>query len=88
MARAYSEAAKPVVDSAELIPHEKEMQLSFFTDYANMRKWEYLVSGFNSLKIDRKFDENGAQWSVYGPESVVKQLQKKLKDASIAFLVK
>jgi len=88
MARAYSEAAKAVVDSAELIPYEKEMQLSFFTDYANMRKWEYLVSGFNSLKIDRKFDENGAQWSIYGHESVVKQLQEKLKDASITFLVK
>ncbi len=39
MARAYSEAAKVVVDSAKLTPYEKEIQLSFSTDYANMRRW-------------------------------------------------
>ena len=88
MARAYSEAAKAVVDKAELIPYEKEIQLTFFTDYANMRRWEYLISCFNSLKIDRQFDEKGAKWSVCGPESVVMRLQEKLKDASILFLVK
>jgi len=88
MARAYSEAAKAVVDEAELIPYEKEMQLSFFTDYANMRRWEYLLSGFNSLRIDREFDEKGANWSICGSESEIFKLQEKLKELSLPFLVK
>jgi len=88
MARAYSEAAKAVVDEAELIPYEKEMQLTFFTDYANMRRWEYLVSGFNSLKIDREFNQKGANWSICGSESDIFKLQEKLKELSLPFLVK
>jgi len=88
MARAYSESAKAVVDVAELLIYEKEKQISFFTDYGALRKWEYLLSGLNSLKFDREFNENGANWSIYGPESAIFQLQEKLKDASISFLVK
>jgi len=88
MARAYSESAKSVVDSAELIPYEKEIQLSFFTDYANLRKWEYLVSDLNLAKIDREFNEKGAYWTICGNESTILKLQKMLKDARIEFLVK
>jgi len=88
MARAYSEAAKAVVDVAKLSIYEREMQISFFTDYKALRKWEYLVSELNLAKIDRKFNEKGAYWSIYGTESAILKLQKKLNDASISFLVK
>jgi len=88
MARAYSEAAKVVVDVAELLIYEKEKQLSFFTDYGALRKWDYLVSDLNLAKIDREFNEKGAYWSIYGPESTILKLQKLLKDARIEFLVK
>jgi len=47
-----------------------------------------LVSDLNLAKIDREFDEKGAYWTIYGPESTILKLQKLLKDARIEFLVK
>ena len=88
MARAYSDAAKTVIDAAKLSIYEKELQISFFTDYKTLRKWEYLISELNLAKIDRKFNEKGVFWSICGPESDILKLQEKLKDTSISFLVK
>jgi len=87
MARAYGEAAKAVVDVADLLVYEKEATLSFFTDYANMRKWEYITNSYDGLKIDREFDEHGARWSIRAGESLIADLQEALKGERIEFLV-
>jgi uncharacterized YigZ family protein len=87
MVRAYGEAARTVVECAELLPYEKEMTLSFFTDYSSLRKWEYLIGGLDMLHIDRTFDEHGGHWSLRGRESVILDVQRTLKDARIDFSV-
>jgi len=52
-----------------------------------MRRWEYITSSYEGLKIDRAFDEHGARWSIRAGESLIADLQKALKGERIEFLV-
>ncbi len=85
MARAYAEAAKAVIDAAELVPYEKQDAITFFTPYAEVSRWEYLIGQTPGLTADKRFEGDGCRWRVSGPEGSVEALKTKLAKARIDF---
>ncbi len=85
MARAYGEAAKTVIESAELVPYEKEAVVTFFTLYAEVSRWEYLINQIEGLAADKHFENDGCRWRVSGPERSIEALKRRLEQTRPGF---
>ena len=85
MARAYADAAKAVIESAELFPYEKEATVTFFTPYAEVSRWAYLINQIEGLAVDKHFENDGCRWRVSGPERSIEALKRRLEQTRIGF---
>lgn len=85
MARAYGEAAKSVIEIADLLHHEKRVCLAFHIDYSEMGRWEYAIGSIGGFETVRDFDGTGALWKIVGDESAVSKLVTMLDAARVVW---
>ncbi len=85
MVRAYGEAAKAVIESAECFPYEKEATVTFFTPYADVSRWEYLIGQNEGIEIEKEFDEKGCHWKITAPMTTIERLKELLSKRRIEF---
>ncbi len=55
LVRAYGNATNLVIESANLLPYQKELQLSFACAYTDIGRVEYLLAELNIDKLSKEF---------------------------------
>ncbi|MCH9814313.1 MAG: YigZ family protein [Epsilonproteobacteria bacterium] len=65
MVRAYSSAAKAVIQSANLHPYEKRYNISFETPYRQVNRYEHYFNGVNIPYPNREFKVDSIYWSLF-----------------------
>lgn len=71
MARAYALAVKEVLNEANLIPYEKEIEYSFETSYSNVDKTLYRLKQLGLVQCERNFGVDGVKWVIMGSEEKI-----------------
>jgi uncharacterized YigZ family protein len=68
MVRAYSLAAKAVLESAELLEYRKTLTMCFTTDYASVQRVEYLLLQLEISDSQREFLQSSVKWEIVADE--------------------
>ncbi len=71
MARAYALAVKEVLNEANLIPYEKEIEYSFETSYSDIDKTLYRLKQLGLVQYERDFGVDGVGWKIVGSEEKI-----------------
>ncbi|MDD3495166.1 MAG: YigZ family protein [Dysgonamonadaceae bacterium] len=64
MARAYAQAVKDVLDTADIIPYKKQVMHIFETGYSEVDKTLYHLKQLDIVKYDREFGIDGVTWRI------------------------
>jgi len=64
MVRAYSEAAKEVINTATLLPYIKREPFSFTTSYTQINRFEHFLKNKNIPVGNREFLEDKVRWEL------------------------
>ncbi len=75
MVRAYSAAAKAVIDSATLETYEEIQEFRYSAPYAQQRQVEYHLTNCGIKDIQREFKNNSITWILRAGESQLSKLK-------------
>ncbi len=75
MVRAYSAAAKAVIDSATLEIYEEMQKFRFSAPYAQQRQIEYYLTNCGIKDIQREFNSNSITWILRASKSQLSKLK-------------
>jgi putative IMPACT (imprinted ancient) family translation regulator len=64
MARAYAQAVKDVLDTADIIPYKKQVMHTFETRYSEVDKTLYHLKQSDIVKYEREFGVEGVTWRI------------------------
>lgn len=76
MARAYAQAVKDVLNEADLVPYEKQINLTFETAYNDVDKTLYLFRQLGLVTYEREFGVDRVDWHVSGSEEQIMKLKE------------
>jgi len=79
MVRAYTLAAKNLVEQARWQPYHKEVQYPFATSYQQIRQTEYHLEQVGITQVERTFEAEGVRWMVRGSEEQITLLRSLLE---------
>lgn len=71
MARAYSQAVKDVLETAETVPYKKQVTYTFETSYSEVDKTLYKLKQLNIVKVERDFGAEGVTWTIESDEEKI-----------------
>jgi len=75
MARAYAQAVKDVLQSAELISYEKQIAYDFFTSYSEVDKTLHTLKQIGILEYEREFGIEGVTWNILASEEKINKFR-------------
>jgi putative IMPACT (imprinted ancient) family translation regulator len=75
MARAYAQAVKDVLASADTVPYEKQLSHEFTTSYSMIDKTLYLLKQCGITQIERDFGTNEVTWEIKGSEKEIEKFE-------------
>ncbi len=67
LVRAYTQATKAVIEVSDIIKYEKQLSLSFTTEYSEVQRIEYLLDQVGIHAVEKHFS-NTVSWSVSATE--------------------
>ena len=73
MARAYAQAVKDVLASADAVPYEKQLSHEFTTSYSMIDKMLHLLKQCGITQIERDFGTNKVIWEIKGSENEIEK---------------
>jgi len=76
MARAYALAVKNVLDTATLVPYEKQITYEFSTKYNEVDMTLYKLKQFNIHNYEREFGIDTVVWKLMGSEEKIEKFKK------------
>jgi len=76
MARAYSKAVKNVLNKAELVSYEKQIEYSFATTYSDVDKILYTLNLIGIVNYERDFEVDGVDWKIVGSEENIEHFKE------------
>jgi len=68
MARAYAQAVKEVLTTADILPYKNQVSHTFETGYSDVDRILYRLKQLKIVKYDRKFGVDGVIWTIEGDE--------------------
>ena len=71
MARAYAQAVKDVLQTADIVLYEKEVLHTFTTSYSSIDKILHMLKQCGITKIERDFGTNEVGWMIKGSEGKI-----------------
>ena len=71
MARAYAQAVKDVLKTAQIVPYEKQISHTFTTSYAMVDKTLHTLKGCGITQIERNFSVNEVTWMIKGSKEEI-----------------
>jgi putative IMPACT (imprinted ancient) family translation regulator len=71
MVRAYTQSARAVVESAELLPYQRLSILAFMTDYTAIQRITYLLERESIEIVEREFLAEGVRWVVRATDEIL-----------------
>jgi len=71
MARAYALAVKEVLEGADLLFYEKEVEYTFETSYSAIDKTLYRLKQLNITQYEREFGVERVEWKIKGSEESI-----------------
>ena len=74
MARAYSLATKDVIDSADLLLYQKQIEYIFHTSYSGVDRVGHTLKGLGITQIQRDFNADGVEWRVKGNQEQIDEV--------------
>jgi uncharacterized YigZ family protein len=74
MARAYSLATKDVIDSADLLLYQKQIEYIFHTSYSGVDRVGHTLKGLGITQIERDFNADGVEWIVKGNQEQIDEV--------------
>jgi len=74
MARAYSLATKDVIDSADLLLYQKQIEYIFHTSYSGVDRVGHTLNGLGITQIQRDFNADGVEWRVKGNQEQIDEV--------------
>ncbi|MDD2451611.1 YigZ family protein [Sulfurovum sp.] len=72
MARAYAQAVKDVVETAELQAYKKQLSHTFETSYSEVEKTLYRLKQLDIVKYERAFGVEGVTWTIESDAETLK----------------
>jgi putative IMPACT (imprinted ancient) family translation regulator len=76
MARAYSAAARSVIDSADLRPWRRIGRLEFHSGYSAQRRILYLTDRLGIVAVRRHYGAEGIDWELEGEEETLRRFRE------------
>jgi len=73
MARAYAQAVKDVLASADTMPYEKQLLHQFTTSYSMIDKTLHLLKQCGITQIERDFGTNEVKWVIEGSKEEIEK---------------
>lgn len=83
LVRAYGTSAKEVIKMASLILYEEKEEVSFYTQFSLLSRFEHYFTQTNITEIQKDFNDIGAFWKVMMNEKQKKSFQ----DFASAFIM-
>ena len=71
MARAYAQAVKDVLETAELQEYKKQVSHTFDTSYSDVDKTLYRLKQLDITKYEREFGVDGVTWTIESDEEKI-----------------
>jgi len=79
LVRAYGNAVKEVIASANTIIYEKMLKYDFKTTYSDIQKIEYILNKLEINNIKREFLNNGVEWSISTTQNQIDRLKGEIE---------
>ena len=76
MARAYAQAVKNVLNEADLLVYEKQIEYLFETSYTDVDKTLHTLKGLGITVYERDFGIEGVEWKISGSEEQIVRFKK------------
>jgi uncharacterized YigZ family protein len=73
MARAYAQAVKDVLASADTVPYEKQLLHQFTTSYSMIDKTLHLLKQCGITQVERDFGTNEVKWEIQGSQEEIER---------------
>ncbi|MBD3791760.1 MAG: YigZ family protein [Campylobacterales bacterium] len=71
MARAYAQAVKEVLKTADTLPYKNQVSYTFETSYSDVDRTLYRLKQLEIAKYDRKFGVDGVIWTIESDEEKI-----------------
>ena len=79
LVRAYGNAVKEVIASADTVIYEKMLKYDFKTTYSDIQKTEYLLDKCGIDSIKREFLNDGVEWSISTTKAKLENFKEEQK---------
>ena len=76
LVRAYGSSVKQVIANSKVILYEKMLDFHFNTTYSEIQKITYILDKIGITQIERKFLNDGVEWSIKSTEKKLKEFKE------------